>query len=181
MPQGGEFRVNTTTSLSQQDPTVAMDADGDFVVAWEHRQTDLTYDIYAQRFNAAGAPQGVEFRANSFISSNQTDPSVAIDASGNFVITWMSFGQQSANTRGIYVQRYNALGQAQGGEIHVNTVTTDHHRDPSVAMDADGDFVVSWSSDASGSSPGDTTRPVRRRAPSSTSTTTRRRTGVVRR
>src|SRR5262245_39773576 len=33
-PVGPEFRVNTTTANDQRYPTVAMDADGDFVVSW---------------------------------------------------------------------------------------------------------------------------------------------------
>src|SRR5688500_1588143 len=37
---GAEFRVNTTTAFVQRHPAVAMDADGDFVVAWESRAQD---------------------------------------------------------------------------------------------------------------------------------------------
>src|SRR5438128_8033346 len=55
---GGEFRVNTLTTLNQQQPTVASLADGGFVVAWQ--TTDTSQDgagwaIKAQRFSAAGA------------------------------------------------------------------------------------------------------------------------------
>src|SRR5688572_28760227 len=34
VPQGDEFQVNQFTTGSQQTPTIAMDDDGDFVVAW---------------------------------------------------------------------------------------------------------------------------------------------------
>ncbi len=39
---------------------------------------------------------------------------------------------------GIYAQRYNAAGVAQGTEFRVNTVTTFGQSAPAVAMDADG-------------------------------------------
>ncbi|MGL4462065.1 MAG: hypothetical protein ACRC1K_07920, partial [Planctomycetia bacterium] len=34
-PAGVEFQVNTFTTNNQSQPSVAMDADGDFVVAWQ--------------------------------------------------------------------------------------------------------------------------------------------------
>src|SRR5262245_50183707 len=34
VPQGIEFQVNSITTARQHNPAVAMDADGDFVVAW---------------------------------------------------------------------------------------------------------------------------------------------------
>src|SRR5687767_765614 len=42
VPRGvdNEFRVNTTFALNQNNPVVAIDSDGDFVVAWETRDLD---------------------------------------------------------------------------------------------------------------------------------------------
>src|SRR5688572_24651372 len=149
--QNIEFRVNGTTTNVQSDPSVAMDADGDFVVAWESTGQDgSSGGIFAKRFNAAGVPEAGEFQVNTFTTNGQEDPSVAIDPSGNFVVTWMSFGQQSGGTRGIYAKRFNAAGVALSGDLHVNTITTDNHRTPAIAMDDDGDFVIVWRSDASG-------------------------------
>ena len=143
---GAEFRVNTYTTDSQNSPSVAMDADGDYVVAWESSGQDGSeYGVYAQRFNAAGLTQGSEFRVNTFTADHQADPSVAMDADGDFVVTWTSYTQDGSND-GIYAQRYNAAGIAQGIEFRVNTFTTGRQADPSVAMDADGDFVVTWTS-----------------------------------
>jgi hypothetical protein len=145
--QGGEFRVNTPTAPTQLRPAVAMDADGDFVIVWEsnYQEGGNNPGVYAQRFNAAGAPQGGEFHVNTFTTGQQGRPSVAMDASGNFVITWQS-QQETGPTFGIYAQRYDAAGQPQGAEFHVNTFTTSVQRDPGIAMDADGDFVIAWHS-----------------------------------
>jgi hypothetical protein len=143
--QGAEFRVNSTTLYSQSAPAVAMDADGDFVVAWESRVAQGNYDIFAQRFNAAGKAQGGEFRVNTFRPGPQRSPAAGIDAGGNFVIAWQSDGQEGPVNLGVYARRFNALGQAQGDEFHVNTATSGNQIAPSVAMDADGDFAIVWS------------------------------------
>jgi uncharacterized repeat protein (TIGR01451 family) len=145
--QGDEFRVNTYTTSIQRFASVAMDADGDFVVVWESfGQEGSNLGVYAQRYNASGIPQGNEFRANTNTTGNYSIPSVAMDASGNFVIAWGSYGQDGSEW-GVYAKQYNASGVAQGPEFKVNTYTIGAQHYPSVAMDADGDFVIAWSSD----------------------------------
>ncbi|MFK7904782.1 MAG: IPTL-CTERM sorting domain-containing protein [Chitinophagales bacterium] len=43
--------VNTETSSSQSSPSVGMDSDGDFVIAWEsYVQDGDNYGVYAQRY-----------------------------------------------------------------------------------------------------------------------------------
>lgn len=144
--QGSEFRVNTTTLGDQRAATVAMDAAGDFVVTWTSDGQDGNgYGIYAQRYNAAGVAQGSEFRVNTTTESNQQASAIAMDAHGDFVITWSSFGQDGSNN-GVYAQRYSAAGVAQGTEFRVNTTTLSDQGSPTVAMDAAGDFVVTWTS-----------------------------------
>jgi len=145
--QGVEFQVNTETNSDQSCPAVAMDSDGDFVVAWTSQGQDGSGPgIYAQRYNAAGAAQGTEFQVNTYTNSAQVYSSVAMDSDGDFVVTWSSYGQAPDGGYGIYAQRYSAAGVAQGGEFHVNTFTGSHQFASSVAMDADGDFVVAWHS-----------------------------------
>ena len=57
--QGGEFQVNTYTTGNQSYPAVAMDADGDFVVAWtEPGQDGSGYGVFARRFTARGRRPG---------------------------------------------------------------------------------------------------------------------------
>jgi hypothetical protein len=152
--QGAEFRVNTYTASFQYYPSVAMDSDGDFVVSWHSSGQDGSGSgIYAQRYDNAGVAQGAEFRVNTYTTSTQQSPSVAMDSDGDFVVSWMSYGQDGSGD-GIYAQRYDNAGVAQGAEFRVNTYTTSSQQSPSVAMDSDGDFVVSWQSngqDGSGS------------------------------
>ncbi len=146
VPLGSEFRANTYTTMTQSESSVAMDADGDFVVVWtSYVQDGSGYGLYAQRYNAAGVPQGSEFPVNTFTLGSQTDSSLAMDADGNFVIAWTSNGQVKSGS-GVYAQRFNAAGAAQGSEFRVNTYTTSRQSAVSASMDADGDFVITWES-----------------------------------
>jgi len=142
--QGSEFRVNTTTAESQYQPSVAMDDNGNFAITWaSYLQDGNNSGIYAQRYNAAGVVQGSEFKVNTTVADVQEDPSIAMDADGDFVITWESDNQDSDGL-GIYAQRYNNSGAPQLSEFKVNTTLTDDQDSPSIAMDDDGDFVIGW-------------------------------------
>ncbi len=143
---GDEFKVNTYTSNTQRFSSVAMDADGDFVVTWSSSGQDGSgWGVYAQRYNAMGEALGQEFRVNTFSSGSQLYSTVAMDADGDFVITWSSSAQDGSGY-GVYAQRYNAAGQVIGDEFQVNTYTNNSQRFSNVAMDADGDFIVNWTS-----------------------------------
>ncbi|NJL77364.1 MAG: hypothetical protein HC892_22370, partial [Saprospiraceae bacterium] len=145
-PFNKEFQVNTFTNSEQRNPSVAMDADGDFVTVWQSNGQDgNSYDIYGQRYNSDGTTAGAEFLVNTFTNNNQSAPSVAIEADGDFVVVWESYSQDGSGF-GIYGQRYNSDGTTEGMEFLINTYTTNIQRNPSVAMDANGDFVVAWQS-----------------------------------
>jgi hypothetical protein len=111
LPRGGEFRVNTYTTADQRLAAVASDAAGNFVVGWRSTQDGDGVGVFAQRFDASGAPRGAEFRVNTHTTSDQDVPSIASDASGNFVLAWES-GGQDGNSRGIFGQRYGGLAPA---------------------------------------------------------------------
>ncbi|HYO09542.1 MAG TPA: tandem-95 repeat protein, partial [Tepidisphaeraceae bacterium] len=140
-PLAGEQRVNTTTGGDQNQPALAMNPDGNYVVVWHD-----SGDVYAQRYNAAGAKQGAQFRANVETFKEQDHPHVAIDYAGNFVITWSSTHQDSGgNKYGVFAQRFTAAGAAVGLEIQANSATSGNQQYSTVAMDSDGDFIITWS------------------------------------
>jgi len=106
-PVGGEFRVNTTTTGSQYTPAVAADASGNFVVTWS------SYDgssngTFGQRFASFGAPQGPEFRVNTFSLANQVASTVAADGIGRFVVAWRS-DIADGSAYGVFAQRYGPI------------------------------------------------------------------------
>jgi hypothetical protein len=148
VPQGPEFQVNTYTENAQTLPSVAMDKNGNFVVAWTSwgGQDGSEHGIFAQRYNSTGEPQGPEFQVNTYIMDNQSVPSVAMDSKGNFAITWVSDGQDG-DSWGIFAQLYNRTGSLQGSEFQVNNNITGRQAYPSVAMDSNGNLIVAWESE----------------------------------
>ncbi len=145
-PLGDAFVINTTTAGNQSNPTVAMDAVGNFTVAWESADQDGDgHGIYAQRFDTDGNPVGSEFQVNSVTAGSQEHAAIAMDPSdGDFVVVWQG---PDASDRGIFGQRFNATGTPVGGEFAINSFTDLDQVSPAVSMNAAGQFVVGWVSD----------------------------------
>jgi hypothetical protein len=145
-PVGAEFQVSTHTPADQSAPAVARDSMGGFVVVWESDGQDgSSGGIFAQRLDGAGTPVGIEFVVNTYTTGDQSGPAISVDASGDFVIVWTS-DAQDGDAKGVFGQRFGASGAAAGGEFQVNTYTTADQRNPVVATDHSGDFVVVWES-----------------------------------
>ncbi len=147
---GGEFLVSTYPTAFHVDPAVAMDADGDFVVVWRVLDPALIEsEISGQRFASDGSAVGGELQVNSYTTSFQQLPVVAMDADGDFVVVWESDGSGDTDTtnRSIQGQRFASNGSAAGGQFQVNTYTPWNQRGPAVAMESDGGFTVVWTSD----------------------------------
>ena len=49
-PQGGEFRLNTTTALDQQRPALALQPGGNFVAVWRGNGPGDTDGLFLQRY-----------------------------------------------------------------------------------------------------------------------------------
>jgi hypothetical protein len=142
---GDEFLVNTTASLEQRWPKVAVDSDGDFLVTWTGGyQSTVGYDVYAQRYTAAGEPVGTEARLNADAAGDQMFSAVAMDADGDFVATWVNSSPATVGYD-IYAQRFDRAGQELGPAFRVNTTTAATQVNPSVALDDAGGFVIAWS------------------------------------
>jgi len=140
IPFGAEFQVNTTWQRDQGNPSVAMAANGQFVVVWHgYTESDST-EIFGQRYAADGTPLGGEFQVNTEVSHNQISPNVAANAAGSFVAVW----QSGAGDNAIVGRRYAADGTPLGGQFQVNTLTGNYQESPRVAVHTDGSFVVTW-------------------------------------
>jgi hypothetical protein len=152
--QGTEFQVNTYTTLFQRNASVAANADGDFVVVWESfgsYGTDASgFSVQGQRYASDGSAQGAEFQVNSYTTSDQGNPSVAVEADGHFEVVWQSLGSSGTDSseRSIQGQRYTSDGSPHSLQFQVNTFTTNHQYNTAGAA-ADEDFVVVWRTDGS--------------------------------
>ncbi|MDE0866601.1 MAG: DUF4347 domain-containing protein, partial [Rubripirellula sp.] len=150
-PVGSETTV-ASTSAAESNAAVAMADSGDFVVVWEKDDGGSDgADVYFQRYDASGTEQGTATRVNTTINGNQNLPSVAMKSDGGFVVVWDGNGDQSgqADNDGIFMQQYDFQGNSQGGETLVNS-NDKVESDAEIAMNADGDFVIVWSTEDSG-------------------------------
>jgi hypothetical protein len=95
----------------QQSPALAPDGSGGAIIAWEDRRNG-TYDIYAQRIDASGAPQwtagGIPICDSG---QNQTTVRVVEDGSGGAVIAWSD--RRNTVDFDIFAQRVDASGDLQ--------------------------------------------------------------------
>jgi hypothetical protein len=143
---GTEFQINTYTTGRETGPRVAMAGDGAFVVVWSSQIQDGSgYGIFGQRFDATGAPAGLEFRVNTYTTLSQYRPAVAITPGGGFVVVWEG-STQDGSGYGVFGQQFNFNGDPTGGEFLVNAFTTNEQLFSAVASDATGRFVVVWTS-----------------------------------
>jgi hypothetical protein len=136
--QGTEFAVFSPTSrISSAALGIGMDGSGNFAVLYATWFSGgPTY--YVQRYSAAGVARG---RPILVVGTGLINigASLAMSSTGTFVVTWSDAG----NDIDVFAQRYSSAGQAIGSRITVAS-TSDTERSPSVAMDADGNFVVAW-------------------------------------
>ncbi|MDO8607286.1 MAG: cadherin-like domain-containing protein [Phaeospirillum sp.] len=142
---GAEFRANTYTYSDQYQSIVTALSDGGWVVTWQSYQDGSGNGVYGQRYGANGTAMGTEFRANTYTTSEQSQPVVTALPDGGWVVVWQSYGQDGYGY-GIYGQRYTASGTAMGAEFRANTYTTSDQGLPVVAALPDGGFAVAWQS-----------------------------------
>ena len=161
VPQGGNFTVGFTDSqtgnnVRSHTPSVAMNASGQFVVAYS--ANTFHHFVYATRYDSSGNLQGTVQVTSSTLNTDVFEArDVAMIADGSFVVTWQYSSLNVNDARGIYAQRFDGTGTAQGSTILVESSGSFQGYnslgiiEAPVAMDAAGDFAISWTY-ASGSS-----------------------------
>jgi len=140
----GDVLVNQTIVDDQQWARVASDADGNFVVTWTSSNQDGTpQSVYARQFSANGTQQGGEFRVNDTATGTQKNSTIAMNATGEFVITWQ--GNGPGDTDGIFYRRFDANGTALNATDQLaNVIDRGSEIDPAATMDDAGNFVIFW-------------------------------------
>ena len=145
-PRTDEFQINAFATDNQDEPSVASDTTGNFVVAWSSAGQDGSGSgVFGRRFDPSGAPISDEFQANVTTADAQLAPAIASDAAGNFFVVWKSVGQDGSEG-GIYGRRFDASGTPVGDELQLNSTTAGNQDRPAAAADASGNLVVVWDS-----------------------------------
>jgi len=142
---GDAFVVNTTLDGDQFGQRVAMDDTGHFVVVWESSDAESEANsVYGRLFNADGSAVGDEFQIDSGSVGLNINPWVAMDADGDFVVTWSSLGAFDTDGLDILARGYDADGTPRGDEFIVHEDSYGEQDQSSVAVDSVGNFVVVW-------------------------------------
>jgi len=143
---GEEFQVNSSSEFYQYKPAVAMNEHGVVVIVWAETHPDSTLqDIYAAVYDKDRKKIYGDFLVNTTTIKSQNCPDVGMDSQGNFVVVWHSWANDPSD-RAICAQRFNSKCEKLGEEFVVNTYTNYSQCLPSISMNSDGRFIVSWQS-----------------------------------
>jgi hypothetical protein len=143
-PAGGEFVVSDNTNADW--PDISMDESGRFVVAWI-RMGD-TYNrpygeyIMFRRYDADGTPAGQAVQITADLNCRWYGPSVAMDGSGAFAVTW-AMGPFPCD---IVAQHFDSDGVAVTEPYMVNTHRDCNQGHPRIAGDGQGEYLIVWDS-----------------------------------
>jgi hypothetical protein len=129
---------------AQTFPTIAPDGTGGAVVTWQDFRGGVTYDIYAQRINAAGVAlwtaSGV---ALCTTGGDQYGPTIGSDGAGGAIVTW--YDSRGGANYDIYAQRVGAAGvplwTASGVAL---STAAGHQYSPTIISDGAGGAIVAW-------------------------------------
>ncbi|MBU2993362.1 DUF4214 domain-containing protein [Octadecabacter sp. 1_MG-2023] len=117
VPEGGEFRVNSTTLYDQNSATIAATPDGGFVIAWMNLPTsasDVT-EIKFQRFDVNGDTVGDETTLGESPEGVHLAPDISIGDDGIARIVW-NFTVQNSLISNVFFQTVNLNGFATAGD-----------------------------------------------------------------
>lgn len=155
-----QWTANGVTICSAADaqinPVILKNSSTSAFIAWQDNRSGTNYDIYAQKVNSSGVVQlttnGV---AVSTASGDQTNPVMAIDASGGAVVAWDDF--RSGSNLDVYAQRFNSSGAMQWTTNGVAVSTAANEQSGvSVAYvnnnQSDEGFIFTWNKDHRNSS-----------------------------
>ena len=140
---GSNYKVNDDTgSASQALPAIGSDSEGNFVIIWQDYRNGH-WDVYAQRYNSSGTPLDANSKVNDDAGTTvQAAPDIAMDGSGNFVITWHDDRDGSFD---VYAQRYNSAGTPLSSNFKVNDdAGTADQGHPAISVNGSGNFILTW-------------------------------------
>ena len=127
---------------------------GGFLATWDDIGTaSPNYnEIRLQFFDNLGNKVGGESQVNTALRSSQSEPSVAMLATGGFVISWTDRSNSGGDfsSAGIKAQLFDAAGNRVGGEFLVNTVTHYPQAQSEAVALPTGGFIISWADYSTG-------------------------------
>ena len=143
---GAQFQLDPPAEAYYCRPVITAAPGGGAIVGW-HGTDASGLSILARRLDAAGTPLGLPFQVNTYTTNHQGRPAIAVEADGDFVVAWQSYGQ-IGSAYGIVARRFDSTGAAATAEFQVGTRTIGQNQGPTVGALANGEFVIAWTGKA---------------------------------
>lgn len=151
--------VNTTTLGSQNNPAVAMDKNGNFIVVWDDNNNGgigANYDVWIQAYDNTGTKIGSAVRVSTVAEANLTIPYPDVslnfntpDSGSSKLVVVYNYSTDGTNIDVRKVDltvNFNVPGAPviSAAAANINTYTTDVQSNPRVAMNTNSEYIVTW-------------------------------------
>jgi hypothetical protein len=149
-------QVNTTTAGNQQEPRVAMDENGDFMIVWSSFDQDGDhFGIYGQRYTNGGVANGGEIAIATNTTGSQDHAAIAVSREGGkYIISWTD-DVADGDKSGVYSRTMYSNGSFLANDALINTTTANYQNFSDVAIGTDAtEAVYAWQSGINHSSTG---------------------------
>ena len=129
------------------------------ITVWTSYGPDGKGDVYMRLFDNQGpvptARTTFDVRVHERTDGNQRNPSVAVDADGDFAIVWNGKGGQTdplnpadpdligdKDSEGVFIRHFHAGSDFVTVQSRVNRTETGIQQFPTIGMEPDGDMIV---------------------------------------
>jgi len=138
-PMGGNFKPHVDVNSSwENNPSIAVQKDGDYIVVWEDRRSGFS-DIYSQLFSKDNTPIGANQKVSTRINREHcNEPIVGIDYLGDFIVAWQ-LGEHN-----IYLQKVSKSGSLIGENVGLNTPSIYGMSNLKLTFNSSTHVLVSW-------------------------------------
>jgi len=145
-PLGSQIRVNDQNCACRY-PDVALSNSGQAIVVWIEQSA--THSIWSRHFPADGnQPVLLSKKINESPNfTSLTRPSIYIDSAGNYIIAWDGHSQNH-NEDDVYIRSYHWTHAPWHDQYLASNTEPGAQRNPTVAMNDTGEFVVLWEGDS---------------------------------
>lgn len=145
----GVLLTATVTGLKGR-PVLASDGAAGAVVAWEDARNAADNDVYAQRVNAAGAPQWTASGVQVAAAANAATPAIVSDGATGAVVVWTDERNGASD---VFAQRLDASGAPQWTANGVTVcAAAGFQLFPAAVSDGAGGVIAAWEDPRNGAS-----------------------------
>ncbi len=147
-----EFQINQWVMGPQTQVAWAVNPEGNGVFAWLGNDPDHRPALHGKNYTLPGTSDPVmvpDIILANFVALEDTPPAAFMDAAGNSVVVWQSYGEDGDGL-GIYAKRIGFDGETISEAFPVNTaMTLGNQSHPEIGGNAAGKYVIVWEADDS--------------------------------